>query len=531
MAKKANAEHLDNLQTDNHDLANLANQEDHDLTKIGAIKKYPLAFVWSLYAIWCTLLVSFENQAAGNVVGIPEFRKDFGHEYAGNYVLDANWQSAFQGAPVASGVIGALGCGVIADWLGRRAVIIICLVISYAAITMEFVATTNELFFGGKFLNGFAIGALASVTVTYIGEVAPLALRGMLTCLTGLAYTFGPLVVAIIVNETGTMESRWAYRAVFCAQYGFAVISTIFIFFMPESPWWLVSKGEQEKALKSLARLGSKGEMGVQRLASINKTLAEVAAETEGVTYLECFRKSNLRRTIISIAPLCIQSLSGIVFVASYSTYYIQLAGFSTEMSFKLQIIQQILSLVGNVMSWYLVDHFGRRDLTVYGLLVLTIILFLTGGLAAAGGDGPIKGTVGLIIIYCWWYNVTIGATAYTVLCEVSTSRLRVKTIAIGMACQYALNMIWSFVLPLLFNPDKANLSAKVSFIFGGFAILSLVFLWFWLPETANRTYEELDEMFTKKVPARKFKDFKTDTQAFGETAKADQMDEVEESK
>jgi hypothetical protein len=102
MAKKANAEHLDNLQTDNHDLANLANQEDHDLTKIGAIKKYPLAFVWSLYAIWCTLLVSFENQAAGNVVGIPEFRKDFGHEYAGNYVLDANWQSAFQGAPVAS---------------------------------------------------------------------------------------------------------------------------------------------------------------------------------------------------------------------------------------------------------------------------------------------------------------------------------------------------------------------------------------------------------------------------------------------
>lgn len=68
-------------------------------------------------------------------------------------------------------VMGALGCGQLADWLGRRMVIMTCLVITFAAVTMEFVSTTNELFFGGKFLNGFATGALASVTVTYIGEV------------------------------------------------------------------------------------------------------------------------------------------------------------------------------------------------------------------------------------------------------------------------------------------------------------------------------------------------------------------------
>ena len=131
-------------------------------------------------------------------------------------------------------MVGALGCGALADWLGRRAVIMICLVFSYASISMEFVATTNELFFGGKFLNGFAIGALASVTVSYVGEIAPMALRGMLTCLTGLAYTLGPLIVAVIVNETGTYDSRWAYRAVFCAQYGFAVVATILVPFMPE---------------------------------------------------------------------------------------------------------------------------------------------------------------------------------------------------------------------------------------------------------------------------------------------------------
>lgn len=495
--------------------------------------------------VWVVLLVSFENQAAGNVIGIPEFRKDFGYKFTGpdgevSYVLDAKWQSAFQGAPVASyvltkfyfkysfvikgkllildsAVVGALGCGQIADWLGRRMVIMMCLVVTFAAVTMEFVATTNALFFGGKFLNGFVTGALASVTVTYIGEVAPLALRGMLTCLTALAYTLGPLTVALIVNSTGVYTTRWAYRAVFCAQYGFAVIASLFVWFMPESPWYLMSKDRTSDALRALNKLGHRGPDGEQKLAQIVSTLEQVRRETEGVTYLECFRKSNLRRTIISVMPLSIQALSGIAFAASYSTYYMQLAGFTTAMSFKLQIVQQVISLVGNVMSWYLVDRVGRRNLTFWGLFVLTIILFVMAGLAVVGTVPALKGAISMILLYCWWYNVTIGATAYTILCETSTSRLRIKTIAIGLALQNGLNTMWSFVLPYLFNPDKLNLGGKLGFIFGGLAVICMVYLWFYQPETAGRTYEELDEMFAKKVPARKFKTYRTDTQAMGE--------------
>ena len=83
-------------------LGHLANQEDHETGKLQAIKRNPWAFAWCLYAVWTVLLVSFENQASGNILGIPEFRKDFGAYYNGNYVLSAKWQSAFSGAPVAS---------------------------------------------------------------------------------------------------------------------------------------------------------------------------------------------------------------------------------------------------------------------------------------------------------------------------------------------------------------------------------------------------------------------------------------------
>lgn len=99
IAEKVQAEHLDAVGSD---LAHLANQEEHELGKLASIKKYPLACFWSIYAVWCMLLVSFENQASGNIIGVPEFRKDFGYEYNGDYVLYATWQSVFQGAPVAS---------------------------------------------------------------------------------------------------------------------------------------------------------------------------------------------------------------------------------------------------------------------------------------------------------------------------------------------------------------------------------------------------------------------------------------------
>ncbi|KAL4778774.1 general substrate transporter [Aspergillus varians] len=509
-------------------LGYLADTEDHELNKWDSLKKYPWTFAWCIYAVWCILLVSFENQAAGTVISIPQFRQDFGAFYDGNYVLETKWQSAFNGGPVASAVVGALCSGQIADILGRKWTILGALLISVAAVTVEFVASTNEMFFGGKFLNGFALGALASVPITYVGEIAPLALRGTLTCLTAMAYCIGPFVVALITNTTGTYTNRWAYRAVFAAQWAYAAIALALIFFMPESPWWLVLKGREQQALSSLSRLGYNDTQRAKKLSTIKITLEQVRHETEGATYLECFRRSNLRRTIISIAPLSVQAMCGIVFVASYSTYYFQLAGYSDPMSFRLQIAQQVLSIVGNITSYFLIDRLGRRNLMTVGILIMTCILMVTGGLGVVASDetnpnsgGAVKGTVSLILVYCWWYNASIGAAGYTILTEISTSRLRIKTIAIGLALQNALYMMWSFVLPYLFNPDKADLGAKVAFIFGGLSVLCLVYLWFYQPETVGRSYAELDEMFSKQVPAWKFKSYQTDFQATGQAVKA----------
>ncbi|OQU97498.1 hypothetical protein CLAIMM_03423 [Cladophialophora immunda] len=516
--EKLSVDHME--VTPDEQLGHLANQEDHELGVWLSLKRYPWSCAWCVYACWSIILAAFEVQAGGSVLGIPEFRKDFGSSFDGNYVLPADWQSAFNAAPVASAIFGVLGGATIADIIGRKFTLIGALAISFAAISVEFAATTNPVFFGGKFLNGFAVGAIQGVMTTYVGEITPHAWRGIFTVGIGVAFGIGPLLAFIIVNYTGDVDTRWAYRVVFCCQYGFAGVSALLSPFMPESPWWLVSKGKNERALKSLAKLGQKGEEGRKRLALIQLTLEEIRKETEGVTYLECFRRSNLRRTIISIGPLIIQVLTGITFVAGYFTYYLQLAGYSAKESFRIQIAQPVLSIVGNLMAAYLIDKVGRRNLTFYGLAILVVLLFIEGGLATGGSPGEIKGTVAIILIYSWMYNVSIGSTAFSIMTETATARLRVKTIAIGLALQNSVNVMWQFVLPYMFNPDKGNLGGKVAFVFGGPSFLCLCYLWYFQPETSGRTYEELDEMFAKRVPARQFKNYKPDAQAKGEVVK-----------
>lgn len=248
-------------------------------------------------------------------------------------------------------------------------------------------------------------------------------------------------------------------------------------------------------------------------IVNIQYTHSKAREETQGSSFLECFKGTNRRRTLITVMPLTIQALCGVSFISSYSTYYFELAGNSVQRSFQLSCGAQALSIAGNICSWFLIDSLGRRPLILWGLCGLTVLLFITGGLGTSSAPGPLQGTVALIMLYNFVFNLIIGSVVYTIIAEIPTGKLRSKTIALSLTCQQILYTIQSFVLPYIFNPDKANLGAKTSFIYGGLSVLSCVYLFFFQPETANRSFQEIDELFFNKVPSRKFKSYITISQ------------------
>ncbi|KAH8768208.1 general substrate transporter [Diaporthe sp. PMI_573] len=480
---------------------------------VAAIRERPKVFGWCLYACYCSLVVAFESVATGSSTSIPKFRKDFGYPFAGGYVLDARWQAAFDAGPRVSSVIATLCQGTLADKFGRRAMFMGSLVVSFTAYSFEVAAESKALFFCGRVLNGITLGVSTATAMTYSSEIISLPLRGFIPCFNALMIAVGPFTATAIIDQTQDLNSHWAYKAVFTAQFGVAGAAAVLVWFVPESPVWLMRIGNVSKARRSLSRLGYTQTLEIDTeifriRAALDKEIKDCG---EGTSYLECFRNSDLRRTIISVMPLAIQALGGQFFFAFYFAYYSQLVGYSVHESFRLQFIQYAFVIFANVCSWYLVERLGRRTLSICGTFALTVVMMLCGGLGMSSSPTAIKGTVATFILYGFFFNIGIGATGFILLCEVASYRLRGKTIALGISLQHLINLVWAFVVPVMVNPDHANMGAKAVFVFGGLNMLCLIYLWYYQVETRGRSFQELDELFSKGIGVRDFGGYVTD--------------------
>jgi hypothetical protein len=186
-------------------------------------------------------------------------------------------------------------------------------------------------------------------------------LRGIFTSALAVAFCIGTLVLALVLNAFGDLPNSWAYKSCFVTQYAVTGLALVFLPFIPETPIWLVMKGRMPEALQAQRKLGSSEQVAERKIAHIKYTLKKASEETEGVTYAELFRKTNLRRTVVACMPLTFQAWSGVYWVIGYFIYYAQLAGYSTSMSYKLNITQQVLSTTGNICS--VRSRFVRRTL------------------------------------------------------------------------------------------------------------------------------------------------------------------------
>ncbi|KAH8164180.1 hypothetical protein CIB48_g4071 [Xylaria polymorpha] len=472
-------------------------QLEHALTFWEAVKLYPTAVGWSAFVSIGVIMLAFDPQIIGNMFAIPQFKKDFGIEHPnGEFVIPARWQTGLSlGNPLGQ-VVGALFSAYPMELFGRKWTFFACVALTAGLVFIQFFARSLEALLVGELLGGLVLGCFVVIGPTYASEVCPMALRGFLTSYTNLCFVTGQLLGNGVTAGTATLKNHWAYSIPFALQWFWVLVILPGVFFIPESPWWLMRKGRLDEARDSLRRLASKK-------VNVDATLA-VIAETDrlelemeaGSTYLDTIKGINLRRTEIASGVYCTQVLSGIY------------------------LINYAVGWVSTVISWYLMGQFGRRRIFNVGLSFCVIIMFVIGILDTIPGrpSGVAWAESSLMLVWNGVYDLSIGPITFVILSECSATRVRSKTIAVATAFQAVLGIVMTVAIPYMINPDEANLQGKLGYYFGGLGALCLVWSYFRVPETKGRTFEELDVLFDRKVPARQFKNYQIEESSPAET-------------
>jgi SP family general alpha glucoside:H+ symporter-like MFS transporter len=306
-------------------------------------------------------------------------------------------------------------------------------------------------------------------------------------------------------------DDKWGYKIPFALQWIWPVPLIIGIYLAPESPWWLVRKGRLEEAKHSLNRLTTRNsgvpfrpDETVSMMVHTNEMEKELLA---GTSYTDLFKGANLRRTEIVCITWMIQTLCGATFMG-YSTYFYQQAGMAVENSFSMSLGQYALGAVGTIMSWFLMQWFGRRTLYLSGQVVMVVLLLTIGCVALAGKENvAAQWAIGsLLLIYTFTYDATVGPVCYSLVSELTSTRLRTKSVVLARNMYNIVGIATNIITPRMLNPSEWNWGAKSGFFFAGTCFLCAVWTFFRLPEPKGRTYGELDVLFENGISARKFK-------------------------
>ncbi|CAK7199283.1 hypothetical protein SEUCBS139899_001958 [Sporothrix eucalyptigena] len=486
-------------------------QQEHNRTYWQTLRSDPKLLFWIGVMLWTMGVRGFENQAGGSVISITEFKRRFGQpepSEPGEYFIATSWQSAISGSGNAFTILGATLASYFVDWFGYKKVVLATTALNLGSVGIEFGTTSVGMFFAGKMVNCIAVGSYLNLVTAYVSEISPLAIRASVIGFCNLSQCIGPFIASIMSYYTAQWDNDWSWRALICAQWGFSVVGLAGQIFMPESPVYLVRKGKMTEARAVLGRLYSDPRDADGHLERIKLTLEGEPNASGG--FMDCFRGTDRRRTLVSIFVFLAESMSGLGFVGNYGALMYQYLGISDRRSFLIGIGAQILSMSGATLAFFVSDFYGRRTMFLWGCISVTTLLLCMGISGSVNTNAATLASVGFYTMFNFFYNFGLGSGVYAIAGEIPTFVLRNKSLAIAMNSSNAVNVMWSFVCPYIFNPGYGNLKARIGFVFGAIMALWSVAAYYIVPETRGRTYEELDELFVNEVPTRQFKNYVT---------------------
>ena len=352
-----------------------------------------------------------------------------------------------------------------------------------------------------RIIGGIGVGLASMISPMYIAEIAPANTRGKLVSFNQFAIIFGMLVIYFVnyfIAKQG--DEQWlitdGWRWMFFSGAIPAGIFIVLLFFIPETPRYLVLKGQEDKALKVLNKIAGENQAKVI-LEEIKGTLHEANAPWMSYGFLVIF---------VGIMLSVFQQFVGINVVLYYAGNIFRNMGASTDSSLLQTIIVGIVNLTFTVVAILTVDKYGRKPLMIIGSLGMAISMVLLGFtffLGQAGGaltTGQGYAALAFMLLYTAAFAMSWGPVCWVLLAEIFPNSIR-AALSIAVAAQWIANWVVSLTFPMM--NDNVWLTEKFNhgfsyWIYGIMGILSALFMWKFVPETKGKTLEEMEKLWKK---------------------------------
>lgn len=422
--------------------------------------------------------------------------------------LDALQQGWYVGCALIGSIIGVLFAGILSDKFGRKSTMILSAILfSTSAIGCAVSTDFNQLVIY-RIIGGVGIGVVSIISPLYISEVAVAQYRGRLVSLYQLAVTIG-FLGAYLVNyqllgysmsnpdaSTGWWDLVFVsevWRGMLGMETLPAIMFFIIIFFIPESPRWLILKGKEEKATNILERIYTSSKEALFQLTETKSVLSSESKSEWKLLLQPGIRKA----VIIGVCIAVLGQFMGVNAVLYYGPSIFENAGLSGGDSLFYQVLVGLVNTLTTVLALIIIDKVGRKKLVYYGVSGMVISLVLIATYFIYGESCGISSIFLLIffLFYVFCCAVSICAVVFVLLSEMYPTRVR------GLAMSIAGFALWigTYLIGQLTPWMLQNLTPAGTFIL--FAIMCVPYMlivWKLVPETTGKSLEEIERYWMK---------------------------------
>ena len=425
--------------------------------------------------------------------------------------LDSMMEGWYVGCALIGSIVGALVAGSLSDYLGRKYTMLISATLFCISAFGCAICGNFDSLVAYRIIGGLGIGIVSIVSPIYISEVSPAKIRGTLASLYQLAVTVG-FLLAYLVNwlidanidpalaaglADGTLASEditfWqkimhteAWRGMLGSGTIPALIFFLIIFFIPESPKWLMVNGKMDKASKVLAKIyATEAEVKEE----IEKTNASLAGETKG-KWSDLLKPGILVAVIAGSAIAILGQFMGVNAVLYYGPKIFSEAGFENPMF--STVLVGVVNMVTTVIAVFIIDRVGRKQLIYWGVSGMIICLLAIGTYFAWGpalglGNGFML-TFFLAYVFCT--AISICAIVFVLLSEMYPNSVRGRAMSIAGFALWVGTYLIGQLTPVLLGWSQAG----TFFLFAVMCVPYMLIMWKVIPETTGKTLEEIED-------------------------------------